>query len=219
MKTNFFNRDLHAESILGEFLDCYLYPNIHAQSVERIDDKGLQYEGVDIEVIINNQNYFIDEKGYLSRPTIQNTFVLELSYLNCKGERKEGWLFNPNKITTHYLLCWADRDDVDLDDLTIDNLHLVEAILVNRAKLHTYLWNRYQLNRITANQKVNELLAIPISDPIYLPNSFSKYKLSHNMFEQPLNIVMPKDEYLQSGSVEAWFKIDRAGCRRLELQN
>ena len=120
-----FNRDLHAEVVLGKFLDAYFYPNIYVQKFTRIKDSDSQLSGIDVVLMSENERYIIDEKGYLSQPTIQNTFSLELSYLSRSGIRTEGWLFNPHKVTTHYLLCWADRDPVDLNSLTIDNIHFI----------------------------------------------------------------------------------------------
>ncbi|QTB26292.1 hypothetical protein [Lysinibacillus sphaericus] len=102
-----FNRDIQNEQVLARYLDLYFYPRFNLHNFQRINDvNDAQFAGIDVQFVSNNQIYIVDEKGYLSRSTIQDTFVLELSSLNRNGQRVEGWFYKPEKQTTHYLMCW-----------------------------------------------------------------------------------------------------------------
>lgn len=172
-----------------------------------------QFKGIDIRFNNQGREYLVDEKGYLSRPTIQNTFVLELSFVNPRNERVEGWFYNPEKDSTHYLLCWADRDDINIynpnQPLAVDNLHRVEIMLVNRLVLQDYLNRQYGINRQFINEHHGELLRNLENGLIRLPNSDSKYQLSLRLKEKPLCIVMTKNEYVASGAIEARYMVYR----------
>ncbi|MER1987517.1 MAG: hypothetical protein ABS948_16685 [Solibacillus sp.] len=218
MNKNTFNRDLSNEEVLGEFLNRYFYPLLGINNFLRYGNKSKeQFEGVDVYFETENQRYLVDEKGYLTRPTIQNTFVLELSYLNASGERKEGWFYDTNKKTTHYLMCWADRDDINIykDQLTIDHIHRVELMLVDRKKLQDYLQSKYSINRNYISNNHNAILMATESKPVYLENSKSKYNYSKKLREQPLNIVMPKEEYVESSAVVVRYMVYKNGIERL----
>jgi hypothetical protein len=210
-----FNNDLYAESVLGKFLDEYFYPNIKIKNFKRVEDKNLQFKGYDVVFECGNQEYIVDEKGYLSRPKIQNTFVLELSYLNRERRKKLGWLLDKNKLSTHYLLCWADRDDVKLNDLKIDNIKLVEAWIINRGRLLNYIDTCYKINEDNISEKVRELEEKAKGGPYQLSNN-SRIMQSNQLDEKPLNIVMTKEDYIKSGSVEGKYKINQDGVTYLE---
>lgn len=201
MDRSVFNTDLHNEKILADYLDQYFYPiiGIPFTRVENMED---QFKGIDVRFNHRNREYLVDEKGYLSRPTIQNTFVLELSFVNKQNKRVEGWFYNPDKYSTHYLLCWADRDNIDIykQPLIIDNLRRVEVMLVNRLVLHNYLIVQYGINRQFINEHLDDLLRELLKNgSINLHNSNSKYVFSTRLPEQPLNIVMTKDEVCYFG--------------------
>lgn len=205
--------DLHNEQVLASYLDQYFYPKLEVVNVTRVTSMEEQFKGVDIRFNNQGREYLVDEKGYLSRPTIQNTFVLELSFVNPRNERVEGWFYNPEKDSTHYLLCWADRDDVDIYNpkkpLAVDNLHRVEIMLVNRLVLQEYLNRQYGINRQFIEEHHGELLRNLENGPIRLPNSDSKYQLNLKLKEKPLFIVMTKKEYIASGAIEARYMVYR----------
>lgn len=97
-----FDQDLNKEHLLGQFLD-----KIYAQlqyDFKRVDDLDLQNRGIDLILIHNEREYYIDEKAQLdylnhSLPT----FTFELSYLK-NGKWRKGWLFDDKKMTDHYFL-------------------------------------------------------------------------------------------------------------------
>ena len=97
-----FDQDLNKEHLLGQFLD-EIYKQLN-YDFERIDDLDLQNRGVDLVLIHNGKEYYIDEKAQLdyldhSLPT----FTFELSYLK-NGKWRKGWLFDDKKMTDHYFL-------------------------------------------------------------------------------------------------------------------
>lgn len=131
-----FDLDLNKEHLLGQFLD-----EIYAQlnyNFKRIDDLDLQNRGVDLILIHNGKEYYIDEKAQLdylnhSLPT----FTFELSYLK-NGNWKKGWLFDKNKITDHYFLI----TDIFIRTENIeDGFKCCTITSINTKKLRKYLEN------------------------------------------------------------------------------
>lgn len=213
MKRASFNMDLHNEQVLASYLDQYFYPRLKVLNAKRVTNMVEQFKGIDIRFNNRGREYLVDEKGYLSRSTIQNTFVLELSFVNPRNERVEGWFYNPEKDSTHYLLCWADRDDIDIynskQPLAVDNLHRVEIMLVNRFVLQDYLNRQYGINRQFIEEHRSDLVKKLKSGTIMLPGSTSKYQLSLKLKEKPVCIVMTKKEYVASGAIEARYMVYR----------
>lgn len=207
-----FNMDLLNEQVLASYLDQYFYPKLEMSYGTRVTDSVEQYKGIDVRFNYGNREYLVDEKGYLSKPTIQDTFVLELSFLNRQNVRVEGWFYNPQKISTHYLLCWADRDNISIYDrsrpFVVENLHRVETMLVNRLVLQDYLNRQYGITRQFIEESHVELLRDLENGPIRLQHSDSRYHLSKKR-EQSVNIVMQKDEYVVSCAVEARYMVYR----------
>ena len=213
MNKAIFNMDLHNEQVLASYLDQYFYPKLEFLNVTRVTNKEEQFRGIDIRLDNQDREYLVDEKGYLSRPTIQDTFVLELSFINPGNERVEGWFYSPKKDSTHYLLCWADRDNINIynpkQPLVIDNLHRVEIMLVNRFVLQEYLNKQYGINRQFIEEHHNKLLRNLENRSIRLPNSASKYQLIRRLQEKSLCIVMTKKEYVASGAIEGRYIVYR----------
>lgn len=210
---NNFNRDLNAEQVLGEYLDEYYYPRTQMVNVNRITDVNLQYEGIDIQCTVNNSQLLIDEKGLMSIPKPISTFALELNYLNPTGERVVGWLFDEHKRSTHYLFCWIKRDDIPIKNIKSENIHYVIAMLISRTKLLNYLHITYGINAHSVQAKVNQILASNQSGRIenLSTDSNSRYHFSKQLPEQPINIVMTKEELLESGAVESYHLVKRRG--------
>lgn len=208
---NNFNRDLNAEQVLGQYLDKYYYPRRNFTDFERIKDANRQYQGIDTIVTLNNNQLLIDEKGLMSIPKPISTFALELNYLNPAGNRTMGWLYDEHKLSTHYLLCWIKRNDIPIENVKLIDIHYVIAMLVSRELLQNYLFNTYGINTNSISTKVNEILENNKSKRLEnLSNtSNSRYHFSNHLPEQPINIVMTKDELIQSGAVESHFLVKK----------
>ncbi|RXH52227.1 hypothetical protein D6T70_06795 [Kurthia gibsonii] len=198
---NNFKKDLNAEQELGKYLDEYFYPRCQElQNVERITDMGSQFKGIDVKAKYSSNEILIDEKGYLSIANIGSTFALELSYLNKSGNRKKGWLFDESKDTTHYLFCWNKRnEDVSHKHVEKGDFHYIMAMLVERTKLQEYLFRKYGIDSVTAEERVDEILNSSRTGSLDVlgVETKSKYYYSVGLPEQPINIVMQKTE-LQS---------------------
>ncbi|NME06229.1 hypothetical protein [Psychrobacillus sp. BL-248-WT-3] len=211
-----FNSDLKAEEELGKYLDKYFYTRYkQLKNVVRINDGNEQYSGIDVKARLKEENIFIDEKGYLSINMVGSTFALELSYLKEK-KRKNGWLFDKSKITTHYLFCWNKRNDnIKHQDVKEKDFHYIIAMLVDREKLLRYLQDTYQINKITAASKVEEILENDKSGSLDTLNeeTKSKYFFSTHLSEEPINIVMNKKE-LES-ICESYFLVKRTELKAL----
>ena len=123
------------------YINDYFYPRVNFEHFLREGGMNQQYAGIDVQFNANNQEYLVDEKGFLTRATIQNTFVL--------------------------------------------------------------------ITRMNIRQNRNQLLHDLQNGPINLPNSESRYMLSSQLREKPLNIDMTKEEYIASGAVEARYMVYR----------
>lgn len=209
-KSNFV-RDLHAERILGTYLDQYFYPRLEVKNIKRESNLQEQFHGIDITFNDHNKTYLVDEKGLLSIPDIINTFAFELSYLNKSGRRNVGWFFDNEKKTTDYLLCWVKRDDISLDSLSANNIHYVLAMLLNRAVLQEYLMNSYGITSQSALNKSDEIVQAGIGGRLHniSENSNSRYHYSDHLPEQPVNLVITKRELLKSGSIDSFHLVKR----------
>ncbi|QFG01296.1 hypothetical protein PB01_20935 (plasmid) [Psychrobacillus glaciei] len=212
-----FNRDLIAEQVLGQYLDKFYYPRQDFTEFERIIDQSQQYQGIDTTVVTsNNDKLLIDEKGLMSIPKPISTFALELSYLNPSGARNIGWLYNDYKRSTHYLFCWIKREEVPVQNVQLKDIHYVTAMLVSRTRLQQHLLNTYGIDAASTQTKVNQILAASKPDDLdrlenLSPSSDSRYHFSKDLPEQPINIVMTRDELIQSGAVDSYHLVKRSG--------
>lgn len=203
-----FKTDLKAEAVLANFLDSNFYSNAKSNEIIRETDSSKQYQGIDVSVSYKGNEYLIDEKGYLSKPTIQNTFALELSHLK-NGLRIEGWFNKKSKLTTHYLLCWADREDVLLKDLKEDDIERVKAIFIDKERLIEYMNTKAWFNKKALKDYETRLIKgtnsyIKLEDGI-------KIQISKQLYEQPINLIVTYDIYIESGSVLGKYMIDKEG--------
>lgn len=133
-----FESDLEQESILAQYLDTiYKSKNI---DFNRVFDVNQQHLGIDIIIQNKSITYYIDEKAqlhYLNKDL--PTFTFELSYLK-NGERKEGWLFDDNKLTQYYFLITGIYLKDQKSKLTnLEDINRLKITSVNRKKLIDHL--------------------------------------------------------------------------------
>ncbi len=98
-----FDRDMAAEKILAQYLDAFYKEKQYP--LQRIEEKSMQLQGIDLIYEKGETFYYIDEKAqihYLNRDL--PTFTFELSYFNKEQELKQGWLFDKSKKTDLYFL-------------------------------------------------------------------------------------------------------------------
>src|SRR5699024_3039852 len=186
------------EQELANLVDKFYYNKVNEISnTKRIKNDKEQYEGIDIMGEYNASTIFIDEKGYLSIPNLGPTFALEVSFLNQDKKRVEGWLFDSNKKTTHYLLCWNKRNKyIKHKDVKEHDFYYITAMLIERTTLHQYLKDKLSITQSSVKEDIDDILKNNRkgSGPKINNNSSAKYYYSSHLDEKPINIVISKKE-------------------------
>lgn len=133
-----FKSDLNQETILSKYLDGVYHGKKF--DFERIADLNKQHLGIDLIMVIESNQYLIDEKAqlhYINKDL--PTFTFELSYLK-RGQLKEGWLFDDKKQTQYYFLITGIFLKNGKNKLaTPDDIAKVKITSVNRHKLIKHL--------------------------------------------------------------------------------
>lgn len=117
---------------LEQFMDTQYKEKGILKFMERIYDKKMQLQGIDIIFDDENGIKYIDEKFAIDyRGKELKTYSFELySENNFDGQ---GWFLNPDSATTHYLLLWFNSDEA------IDTIYNYEACLISKEKIHKML--------------------------------------------------------------------------------
>lgn len=155
----------------------------------------------------------MDEKGYLSKPSNHTTFTLELFY---KGQSalNTGWFYDDTKSTTHYLLCWPEREPINIykEKLELEHIYCVEIMLINRVQLQSYLQSTLEIDANSINENYSSLVSRKVTttrDPGI------NYVYSDGLQEKPLNLMLQKQKYLESGSVVAHYIVSEKCIKKL----
>lgn len=120
---SFRNQDMKAEQRLGEFMDTYFYSKLETDNkgilkCERIIDKELQMNGIDVCIETINGKIFLDEKAaiYYSNAMIP-TFAFEINSIQTGHiEPVQGWFINDELQTQYYMLIWPNVKCIQKDD-------------------------------------------------------------------------------------------------------
>lgn len=191
--------DEHCEQIMSQFLDKYFYNAINPTSFERVQDKGRQVKGIDVVMEINGNTYSIDEKAAIRYTNGLKTFALELSFLNRKGILQEGWLTDERKINDYFVFVWINKiEDTLIED--ISSLKDIDVALVSKNKIMEYLesigWTKDKLKN-KDNQIRNE------NDKKFgnINTNGCKFSYSDRLFEKPINILLPKETYINIAEI------------------
>jgi len=207
-----FQKDLKAEELMGKWLDKYFYSKLDCTQVGNLRVNKLsppsrineaQKAGVDIILKDSlSEIYLVDEKAqflYLNNPL--PTFAFEIQYEK-NGKVKEGWLFDDNKKTTHYLLIYP-KSKLKKTIYKVNHFEdftNAELLLINRERLKSELKikgvDKRALNREVPKIKVNNK-KIKIGDgELYLMKS-------GQLTENPVNLVIKK-QLLDRISIARW---------------
>lgn len=196
-----FNSDLNQEEILSRYLDAVY--KVKGFEFQRIADMEKQHRGVDILISKNNVEYVVDEKAqlhYLNKDL--PTFTFELSYLKDKL-KKEGWLFDKNKITQYYFLVTGIFLKNGQSTLkTPDDIHKLKITSVNRSKLIKHL-DSIGLNNERLSNYDKQLRA----KDAYGKNSIDELDANHegliyftqHLEEKPINLQLRLEYLLNVG--------------------
>lgn len=197
--------DEHCEKVMSEFLQKYFYDvYLTDYTVKKVTDRNLQVKGVDVILKNDDVTYYIDEKAAIRYVGLK-TFALELSFINRMGNLTTGWLLDESKINDYFLFVWINELNGDkIQD--ISSIKNVDVALVSKESILNHLssigWTKENLT-IKDNQ-------IRTSENLYMGDikkNGCKFAYSKHLIEQPINILLPKEKYMELADVSANIKI------------
>jgi hypothetical protein len=190
--------DEHCEKIISSILDEYFYTEPGITLFERVTNKQLQINGVDTLFSLNGKNYTVDEKAAIRWIGLK-TFSLELSFLGKNDQIKIGWLLDKNKINDYFVFVWIN----ELNHETIQDISSIKNIdvaLVSKEKILNHLyslgWDIDKLHKKTFQIRNEEN---PYMGDII--KNGCKFSFSKHLKEQPINILLPKETYLELADI------------------
>lgn len=212
MIESFRRQDMNAEQQLAEFMDCYFYSKVSADTnnavkFERVTNPKLQLEGIDVCAKYGNKKSYIDEKAMLYYCNMMiPTFAFEIDSIQ-KGysEPIEGWFLNDNLKTDYYMLIWpnvkCEKNDSnsfvrkDIRFLRKKDFTIIEAMLINKKDIRTYVerngFNKDCLIEYAKRyREINEMKTTRENDELF-PGG--KLFYSGHLAEKPVNIVISKE--------------------------
>lgn len=197
--------DEHCEKIISSILDEYFYTEPGITLFERVTNKQLQINGVDTLFSLNGKNYMVDEKAAIRWVGLK-TFSLELSFLGKDDQIRTGWLLDKNKINDWFLFVWIN----ELNHETIQDISSIKNIdvaLVSKEKILNHLyslgWDIDKLHKKTFQIRNEE-------NP-YMGNikkNGCKFSFSKHLKEQPINILLPKETYIELAEIYKNIKLN-----------
>ncbi|MGB3143240.1 MAG: hypothetical protein WBB24_03960 [Maribacter sp.] len=192
-----FTSDLNKEKQLSRLLDVYYQKHLIHYHTKRVHDLENQLAGVDVVFIHkkNKERFYIDEKAQLDYVNDDlPTFAFELGYYK-KDIFKEGWLFDPKKITDFYALATAIYEDEPGVFTTC------KITLVNREKLCSFL-ELHKITKVVLNEYLtenNELHGkLKINELNHRTEGYL-YFSKNNKLEKPINLILKLDFLLANG--------------------
>lgn len=200
--------DTIVEREIAEFLDENLYRDSDIfKNFLRVDNRTEQLLGYDVMLSTWDGKLkwaVVDEKvAARYANTKLNTFALEISSLNKKGEEVVGWLIDDSKKTEYYLCGWITKSVIPYDNkrnrfktemLTKDNIRSMDWCLVSREKILKHLedngWPLDKIKRQTKKIRENER----VDTYRYIKGITFRY--GEKLAEKPINILMAKQTYV-----------------------
>ena len=186
--------DEHCEKVMGEFLDKYFYNENIEGTITRVKDRSLQVKGVDVVIDDGDVKFYIDEKAAIRYVGLK-TFALELSFINRQGDVNTGWLLDNKKINDYFLFVWINElNGTEIKD--ISSIKNVDVALVSKISIFRHLnslgWTKNNLlekdHRIRNNE--DEYMGNILKDKC-------KFSFSNHLVEKPINILLPKETYME----------------------
>lgn len=187
--------DEHCEKVMAQFLDEHFYKKIGYTWRERVTDRERQVKGLDVILKRDGKVYNIDEKAAIRYTNGLNTFALELSFLNRKGNRVDGWLIDEKKINDYFVFVWINKIEGELIE-NVDSFKEVEVALVSKEKIMIYLeslgWDVDKL--LIKDERIRDGIDDNLGD---IKKNGCKFSYSERLFEKPINILLPKQAYIK----------------------
>lgn len=199
--------DTKVEREIARFLDINLYgKNPIFERYERTDKRVDQVAGSDVLLTTSDgqlTDAVVDEK-VASRyaNTRLDTFSLELSFMNRRGDLCDGWFVDEGKKTEYYLFGWLDEVDIpydeekhrfDTDSITSDKIRKMDWALVSRRRIVDFLEEQgWTMDRIRRQErKIRENGQVKTKEFV----DGISFRYSRKYIEQPINLLMKKDLY------------------------
>ena len=136
--------DTEKEKAVAQYLDKFFYSRPCIREYSRKADKNDQLSGIDVTFKITHSNLktdtlLVDEKSAVHY--VNNaipTFAFELQFQNARNIKTEGWLYDKNKQTTHYLLVWVETNRED-SKFSCEDITKLEVMLISRDSIKQIL--------------------------------------------------------------------------------
>jgi hypothetical protein len=187
--------DEHCEKVMAQFLDEHFYKKIGYTWRERVTDRERQVKGLDVIIKRDGKVYNIDEKAAIRYTNGLKTFALELSFLNRKGDRVDGWLIDEKKVNDYFVFVWINKIEGELIE-NVDSFKEVEVALVSKEKIMIYLeslgWDVDKL--LIKDERIRDGIDDNLGD---IKKNGCKFSYSERLFEKPINILLPKQAYIK----------------------
>lgn len=187
--------DEHCEKVMAQFLDEHFYKKIGYTWRERVTDRERQVKGLDVILKRDGKVYNIDEKAAIRYTNGLKTFALELSFLNRKGDRVDGWLIDEKKINDYFVFVWINKIEGELIE-NVDSFKEIEVALVSKEKIMIYLeslgWDVDKL--LIKDERIRDGIDDNLGD---IKKNGCKFSYSERLFEKPINILLPKQAYIK----------------------
>lgn len=184
-------QDSKSELAVAQFLDCYFYP-VYVQNAKRHVDAETQLKGIDVTFNYKGKKQLlVDEKAavHFVNKNIP-TFAFEIDFIATDNKRKQGWLFDKDKLTQYYLLCWIKAEKTQ--GLTCSDILQVEILLIERKAIFGLLQS-YGLQKKRVLEMASLLRASNKFGPAYKRNGQPFYfYFTQHLHEKPINIVIRK---------------------------
>lgn len=196
--------DEHCEKVMAQFLDEYFYKEIGYSWRERVLDRERQVKGLDVILKRDGAEYGIDEKAAIRYTNGLNTFALELSFLDRSGKRRDGWLIDEKKINDYFVFVWINKIDGELIE-NIDTFKDVDVALVSKEKIILHLeslgWDVDKL--LLKDERIRDGIDDNFGN---IKKNGCKFSYSEKLFEKPINILLPKETYLNISEIHRRIK-------------
>lgn len=187
--------DEHCEKVMAQFLDEHFYKKIGYTWRERVTDRERQVKGLDVILKRDGKVYNIDEKAAIRYTNGLKTFALELSFLNRKGNRVDGWLIDEKKVNDYFVFVWINKIEGELIE-NVESFKEVEVALVSKEKIMIYLeslgWDVDKL--LIKDERIRDGIDDNLGD---IKKNGCKFSYSERLFEKPINILLPKQAYIK----------------------
>ena len=198
--------DEYCEKIIAQILDKHFYPTLkNAQTWERISNKELQVKGTDVVFSSNDGVHFIDEKAAVKFLNLE-TFALELSFLNKSGKLCVGWFLDKRKINDYFVFVWINRLNHE-KIIDISSIKEIDVALVKKENIVKYLvslgWTMKKLE--LKMQQIREESNVNMGN---IKQYGCKFAFSQQLIEKPINILLPKQKYIELADVYQRIVID-----------